>query len=145
MDDLISIMTPFFYSPPHTAQKAQTAQPPIHIIHTNFAAHHCKTHTKNCTPLTLPPPSDTAPHPPSTQPSGTPSSPNTNTKDPKTPAHTTPKAQTAETPAAAQPPPRTPAQHPNLNPPPNHIIHINFAVITCKIHMKKEPPSCSAR
>ena len=81
--------------------------PPIRIIHTNFATHHCKTHTKNSTPLTLPPPSDTAPHPPSTQPCGTPSSPNTNTRDPKTPAHTTPKAQTTKTPAAAQPPPQT--------------------------------------
>ena len=50
--------------------------------------------------------------PPSTQPSGTPSSPNTNTRDPKTPAHTTPKVQTTETPAAAQPPPQIPGTAP---------------------------------
>lgn len=112
---------------PRKLRQQKPPQPhnsPGRIIHTNFAAHHCKTHTKNCTPLTLPPPSDTAPHPPSTQPSGTPSSPNTNTQDPKTPAHTTPKAQTTKTPAAAQPPP-------------HHIIHINFAADHCKIHMKK--------
>ena len=103
--------------PLHTAQKAQTAEPPIHIIHTNIAADHCKTHTKNCTPLTLPPPSDTAPHPPSTQPSGTPSSPNTNTRDPKTPAQTTQRLRQQK--------------------PTHHIIHINFAADHCKIHMKK--------
>ena len=105
-------------------KKLRQQNPPIRIIHTNFAADHCKTHTKNCTPLTLPPPSDTTPHPPSTQPSGTPSSPNTNTPDPKTPAHTAPEAQTTETPAAVQPPP-------------HHIIHINFAADHSKIHMKK--------
>ncbi|HJK13478.1 MAG TPA: hypothetical protein O0X72_01360, partial [Methanocorpusculum sp.] len=60
MDDLISIMTPFFTLSPLTQPKKLRQQnPPIHIIHTNFAADHCKIHTKNCTPLTLPPPSDT--------------------------------------------------------------------------------------
>ena len=43
MDDLISIMTPFFYSPPHTAQKAQTTEPP----HPHNSYQHCSTPLQN--------------------------------------------------------------------------------------------------